>query len=287
MQRVERQKHKDRKRRRLTGLLLCAVLLAVSVTVALILNNKAKEEPPKSREKISGAITQRNTEDLQQVTITLRGEKPWTLLQDENGKIYYPNSFLDIARSFGLLYDEISKIMIRKVFERFRDKTDLSVSLNLGIRDIKNKEITELIFDELARSPHPENYVFEILENEDVANYNELVAFVDRVHELGGLISIDDFGSGFSNLQHLLSIHSDFLKIDGSIVVNCCNSKDSENIIALIMGWKKLSSNNIGVVAEFVENDDIQKKLMMYDVDYSQGYLFSKPSPHLEGEKDA
>lgn len=208
-------------------------------------------------------------------------------LQDENGKIYYPNSFLDIARNYGLLYDEISKIMIRKVFDRFRDKDHLSVSLNLGIRDIKNKEITELIYDELSRSPHPENYVFEILENEDISDYNELVAFVDRVHELGGLISIDDFGSGFSNLQHLLSIHSDFLKIDGSIVVNCCNNKESENVIALIMGWKKLGARKISIVAEFVENDDIQQKLMMYDVDYSQGYLFSKPSPHLEGEKEA
>ncbi len=206
-------------------------------------------------------------------------------LRDENGKIYYPNSFLDVARNYGLLYDEISKIMIRKVFERFRDKEGLSVSMNLGIRDIKNKEITELIYDELAKSPHPDNYIFEILENEDVADYNELVAFVDRVHEMGGLISIDDFGSGFSNLQHLLSIHSDFLKIDGSIVVNCCNSKESENVIALITGWKKLSANRIGIIAEFVENDGIQKKLMMYDVDYSQGYLFSKPSPHLEGEQ--
>jgi len=207
-------------------------------------------------------------------------------LRDENGKIYYPNSFLDIARSFGLLYDEISKIMIRKVFDRFREKKDLSVSINLGIRDVKNREIIELIYEELGRSPHPDNYIFEILENEDIADYNELISFVDRVHELGGLISIDDFGSGFSNLKHLLSIHSDFLKIDGSIVVNCCNSKDSENIIALIMGWKKLSSYNIGVVAEFVENDDIQNKLMMYDVDYSQGYLFSKPSPKLHDEEE-
>jgi EAL domain-containing protein (putative c-di-GMP-specific phosphodiesterase class I) len=210
-------------------------------------------------------------------------------LKDENGKIYYPNSFLSIARTFGLLYDEISKIMIRKVFDRFRDEAELSVSINLGIRDIKNKEITDLIYDELSKVSHPGNYIFEILENEDIADYNELIAFVDRVHELGGLISIDDFGSGFSNLKHLMSIRSDFLKIDGSIVVNCCNSKQSENIIALIMSWKKLSSNNIRVVAEFVENDEIQKKLIMYDVDYSQGYLFSRPSPDLmesEEKKD-
>lgn len=87
MQKVERQKHKDRKRRRLTGLLLCAVLLAGCVTAAILLRNKAEEPPPESRKRITGAITKRKAEDLKQVTITLRGEKPWSLLQDEDGKL--------------------------------------------------------------------------------------------------------------------------------------------------------------------------------------------------------
>lgn len=88
MQKVERQKHKDRKRRRLTGLILCAVLLAACVTAALLLRKKAVEEqPPKARERITGAVTHRNTEDLEQVTVTLRGEEPWTLFQDSDGKL--------------------------------------------------------------------------------------------------------------------------------------------------------------------------------------------------------
>ena len=139
----------------------------------------------------------------------------------------------------------------------------------------------ELIFDSLSQVAHPENFVFEILENEDIDDYNELVSFVDRVHELGGKISIDDFGSGFSNLQHVLSIHSDFLKIDGSIIHNCCANPESENIIALIAAWKRLSNRKIGIVAEFVENEEIQEKVIGYEVDFSQGYLFSRPSPDI------
>ncbi|MBO4473697.1 MAG: EAL domain-containing protein, partial [Clostridiales bacterium] len=190
-------------------------------------------------------------------------------IEDENGKIYYPGSFLDVARSFGVLYDAISKIMIRKVFERFRDLPDKSVSINIGIRDIKNKEVLELIYDSLSSVPHPENFVFEILESEDIDDYNELVGFVDRVHELGGLIAIDDFGSGFSNLQHLLSIHSDYLKIDGSIVRNCYINQESENLLALISGWKRMSSYKISIIAEYVENEEIQKKIVSFDVDFS------------------
>ncbi len=202
-------------------------------------------------------------------------------LEDENGKIYYPGSFLDVARSYGLLYDSLSAIMIRKVFQRFQNIENKSVSLNLSIRDIKNPEIINSIFEFLSTTKHPENFVFEILENEDISDYDELIAFVDRIHDLGAQISIDDFGSGFSNLQHIANIHSDYLKIDGSIVRKCCEDKEMENLLALIAGWKKISFRPIKIIAEFVENEEIQQKLLAYGIDYSQGYLFSKPSPEL------
>jgi len=202
-------------------------------------------------------------------------------LEDENGKIYYPGSFLDVARSYGLLYDSLSKVMIRKVFDRFCHLDNVSVSINLSIRDIKNREITEYIFEFLSTAKHPENFVFEILENEDIDNYDELVAFVDRIHFFGGKISIDDFGSGYSNLMHIANIHSDFLKIDGSIIRNACTDEQSANLISLIMYWKKISNMQFKIVAEFVENAEIQNMLMKHGIDYSQGYYFSKPAPDL------
>ncbi len=205
-------------------------------------------------------------------------------IEDETGKICYPGEFLDVARSYGLLYDTLSRTMIAKVFEKFKGYTGLSVSLNLGMRDIKNRELVEFICDFLTTADHPENFVFEILENEDVDDYESILDFVDRVHHLGGRISIDDFGSGYSNLLHIVSIHSDYIKIDGSIVRKCDVDPESENIIALISGWRNLSARSIGIIAEYVENEEIQKKLESYNIDFSQGYLFSKPSPDVEEE---
>ena len=202
-------------------------------------------------------------------------------LEDENGNLYLPKDFLSVARSFGLLYDSLSLIMLKKVFERFRDEEDRAVSINIGIRDIQNPDIVDCIYDTLSTMKHPENFIFEFLENEDVEDYNDLVTFVDKIHDLGGLISIDDFGNGYSNLQHILSIHSDFIKIDGSIVRNCCIDKESENLVALITGWKSLSARNVKIIAEFVENEEIQKMMEIYNIDFSQGYLFSKPSKDL------
>ncbi len=202
-------------------------------------------------------------------------------LEDENGNVYSPYRFLDVARSYGLLYDSVSAIMVRKVFERFRDVEGASVSINLGMRDIKNRDMMEYIYDFLAAAKHPEQFVFEILESEDVEAYDVLESFVDHIHRLGGKISIDDFGSGYSNLQHIVGIHSDYLKIDGSIVRRCCENREAELLITLIMGWKNLSAQKIKVVAEFVENEEIQNMLVKYGVDYSQGYLFAKPTPDI------
>ncbi len=203
-------------------------------------------------------------------------------LEDENGKVYYPDKFLDVARSFGLLYDSLSEMMMRKVFDRFKDSESASVSINLSIRDITNRRITDFIYEFLSTAKYPKNFVFEILENEDISDYDELVVFVDKIHDLGGQISIDDFGSGYSNLQHIASIQTDYLKIDGSIVRKCCEDEQSANLIALISGWRRLSSGNVSIVAEYVENQDIQDLLLDFETDFSQGYLFSRPSPDID-----
>lgn len=202
-------------------------------------------------------------------------------LQDEAGNIYNPGNFLDVARSYGILYDLISRQMINCVFDRFENECGISVSINLGIRDIKNSETSDLIFDRLMRVRDPGCFVFEILENEDIEDYDDMVSFVDRIHEFGGKISIDDFGSGFSNLRHITGIHSDYVKIDGSLVRECCENKETENLIALIADWKRLNDKKIEIVAEFVENEGIQDIMIKYGIDYSQGYYFSVPSRKL------
>ncbi|MBR6401919.1 MAG: EAL domain-containing protein [Eubacterium sp.] len=203
-------------------------------------------------------------------------------LEDENGKLYYPNSFLDVARTYGVLYDSISKSMIQKVFEMFKGAEEYCVSINLGVRDIRNKELIDYIYDFLSTVKYPSHFIFELLENEDIDDYNSMIEFVDKIHELGGKISIDDFGSGFSNLQHVINLEVDILKIDGSIVRNCCDNAGAENLLALIATWKGLTNDQVQIVAEFVENEEIQNKLLSYDIDYSQGYFFSKPSADID-----
>jgi EAL domain-containing protein (putative c-di-GMP-specific phosphodiesterase class I) len=198
-------------------------------------------------------------------------------LEDDNGKIYYPNQFLDVAREFSVLYDKISFMMIKKVLNTFRDRTDSKVTMNLSITDIKNNDIVTYILDFLSKAPYPENYIFEIVENEDINDYDYISEFSSQIHKLNAKIAIDDFGSGYSNFMHIINLNFDYIKIDGEIVKDCVTNEKCESVIKMISMWREVQKGNVKVIAEYVENEEIQELIMDNNIDYSQGYYFAKP----------
>ncbi len=203
-------------------------------------------------------------------------------IEDEKGGIHYPGEFLGVARKFGSLYDGISEMMIRKVFARFDNVPGVKVSMNLGIRDIENEELMRYVYGFLSTTAYPGNFVLEILESEDIDDYDVIREFVSRVHLLGAKVALDDFGSGFSNLQHVVNLDFDFLKIDGSIVRKCAEDETCRALLGMICSWKGLFGRDINIVAEFVENEAIQNILMQFEVDYSQGFLFAFPEKTID-----
>ncbi len=86
MQKVERKKH-GKKHSRLVWVLLCFVLLAGCVIAAVVMQNRANEEPPAARTRQAGAITQRNREDLDTLTVTKRGGETWTAKRQEDNTL--------------------------------------------------------------------------------------------------------------------------------------------------------------------------------------------------------
>ena len=67
MQKVERQKKRNRGHKRIMGLLLCALLFAGGVTGGILLGNKAQEAPEPARAPVAGAITRRAEDELKSI----------------------------------------------------------------------------------------------------------------------------------------------------------------------------------------------------------------------------
>jgi PAS domain S-box-containing protein/diguanylate cyclase (GGDEF)-like protein len=206
---------------------------------------------------------------------TLEWEKYESLVRiiDENGEVISPFFFLEIAKNTRY-YDIITKTMIKKSFEMF-ENSSRSFSVNLSVKDILNPEIANYIIQMLENYSSGERVVFEIVESEEIENYEAIKAFIFKVKGFGSKIAIDDFGSGYSNFNYILEIQTDFIKIDASLIKHIHQDKNARILVETIVSFAK--KMNIATIAEYVENEEIFKIVQEIDIDYSQGYYFSKP----------
>ena len=92
-------------------------------------------------------------------------------------------------------------------------------------------------------------------------------------------IAIDDFGAENSNLSRLIEISPDYLKIDGQFIRNIVDDKNSQIIVDGIISICKKC--DIKIIAEYVHNEAVQKKIQELGIEYSQGYYFGEPRADL------
>ena len=195
-------------------------------------------------------------------------------LADGDRNVVAPQAFLDISKKCGC-YPQITEKVIQNSFA-ILDKTDADVSINISVADIEHRPTRSMIVDFLEQHrPQAKRVVFELLENEMTRDYERIHAFATEVKSYGARIAIDDFGSGYSNYERLISYRPDILKIDGSLIRTLDHNSYSLSIVRSIVTFAK--EQELEVVAEFVENEAIFEIVKELGIEYSQGYLFGKP----------
>lgn len=199
-------------------------------------------------------------------------------LIDDDNNIITPYNFLSIAKKSRLYY-ELTKIMIQKSCHYF-EHLDCDFSVNLSVEDMLNSEIVEYIKQKIKKYNVTQKIIFEILESEGIENYEEISIFINEMKALGCRIAIDDFGSGYSNFEHLLKLNIDYIKIDASLIKNLDTDKNAQIIVETIVDFaKKL---NIVTIAEFVHNEAVSKKIKELKVDRTQGFFMAEPQEHVD-----
>ena len=113
------------------------------------------------------------------------------------------------------------------------------------------------------------------------AKYIEL-EIMNNLKKIGFLISMDDFGSGYSSLNMLKEIPMDILKLDQKFIMETYNSKRSKIIVTKVIEMAK--ELGMKVISEGVETEEQFKLLKEVKCDMAQGYLFGKPMPIEEFE---
>jgi len=197
----------------------------------------------------------------------------------------YPDVFIPISEKYNLIYD-IDKIVIEKSFAFFNYLIyelgySGKMSFNASIQTLNNPLFVDFLKNLKEKYSIPNNKIeVEITENILITNIDFIQKQLNKIKQLHFLISLDDFGTGFSSISYLSELTIDKIKIDKSFLKEVETIKRKENIIKSII----FLANSIGieVIAEGVENlnsVDILKKYKCFNI---QGYYYSKPLPIKE-----
>jgi len=196
------------------------------------------------------------------------------LLCDE--KIYSPHNFISIAKDSGFLH-EITKIMIEKTFAYLATQPkETTCSINITEDDLQSHTLKDILIEAAQKYNITTNrIILEILEGVTATGAKNNILQLQEIKSVGFQLAIDDFGVEYSNFERLQELDIDFIKIDAKYIKTIHINPKSYQIVKAIASFAK--SMDIKVIAEYVENEEIEEKVTELEIEFSQGYLFSKP----------
>ncbi len=198
-------------------------------------------------------------------------------LKDDD-EIISPFLFMEAAKVTGNL-SYVTKSLITQSFKKF-SRTEFDFSINITGEDLSQNYLELFLLKNVNKyGINPSRVVLELLEDITTLDTTSILSQLNSLRENGFKVAIDDFGTDKSNFSRLLEFDPDYLKIDGSFIKNIVTDRKSQIITEAIVLICKRS--NIEIIAEFIHNEEVQKKVKELGIDYSQGYYFGEPSPEL------
>jgi diguanylate cyclase (GGDEF)-like protein len=156
------------------------------------------------------------------------------------------------------------------------DQKGLTTSINISARDLLDPDLPRFVQDLLSEyAVAAGRLCLELTESAFVDDPGTAFATVERLHDLGVKLAIDDYGTGYSSLAYMQRLPMHELKIDRSFVGKMLRSRDNETIVRSTIEL----GHNLGlmVTAEGIEETEAMAMLARMGCDTGQGFLIAKP----------
>ena len=204
------------------------------------------------------------------------------LIRPEGEEYISPEEFVPIAEKCGLIiemddlvFEKVCSFITREKISEYGIKTiEVNLSGNEAV-DIKTHD--RLICKMEKYNIPPEFINFEITDTSYINNDEVFKENVKKLKERGSTFSMDDFGSGYSNLLELLKMDYLIVKLDKEFVWQCLDSEKPENLRMLKHTINFLKDYGLHILAEGVETLEQAKELIDNGVEYLQGFYYSRP----------
>ena len=196
----------------------------------------------------------------------------------KNGEVL-PGKFIPLVEKTGLMRELTAWVIdhtIAQLSAWRRRGLSLPVSINLAASDFSRPDFAEQLEQKL-RDAHldPSLLGVECLETEKMLESPAALNGLEMLKQRGFKISLDDFGSGYSNINYLRQIPMDIIKLDRSIVNKI--DRDKASLIIARNVIRLLKQLDYVVLAEGVEDGKTAEILKDLGCDEVQGYFFARP----------
>ena len=204
---------------------------------------------------------------------------------ESDGSVIEPSDFIPIFEQNGFVIrtDRFVWEEVCKTLKKWKDENLplVPISINVSRRNLLNDDFTEYLTELMNEYQIDKNLIeIEITESFD-APINE--SLVKQLKKNGFRLLMDDFGAGYSSLNHLHKTDFDIIKLDKEFLSKFMESNRGRMIVQRTISMIK--DINLNIVAEGVETPEQARFLEDHGCDTAQGFLYSKPLPVPEFEK--
>ena len=213
-------------------------------------------------------------------TTKVMGAESLVRWQHPEKGLIFPKDFIPMFEQ-NMLITKLDEYIWEESCRILRDYIDkgytaVPISVNVSRMDIYSLDLSKIFVNLTDKYNIERRYLeIEITESAFTSDEEQILKAVDELRELGFIVLMDDFGSGYSSLNMLKDISVDVLKIDTRFLEagRDGNTKGKEILESVIKMAKWIG---LAVIAEGVETDEQKNFLLDRGCNYAQGFYFSR-----------
>ncbi len=193
-----------------------------------------------------------------------------------------PLKFLPLAEQAGLMRGLTHWVLDQALAQcaAWRGGGELTVSVNISATNLIDAEFAGSVRDLLDRHALPADaLVLEITETSLIAEFDRARIAVDELNDIGVVVSIDDFGTGFTSLAYLSELTVGELKLDRTFISRLANDGKGRDVQLVRSTIDLGHALGMRVVAEGIEDQATLDLLRGLGCDVAQGYFVGRPAP--------
>lgn len=206
-------------------------------------------------------------------------------IHDVNGTIIPPNIFIEVAEKTGLIV-KLGEIVFEKVCQFIQKENPAQygieyIEVNLSIIQCGYEYLAERFMKIMRKyNISPENINLEITETASLDEKRILLQNMKDLREFGVSFSLDDFGTGRSNLNYIVDMPVDIVKFDKDMIQAYFSSDKAKYVMDAAMHM--IHGMKLHIVSEGIETEEQYDTMEKLGISFIQGYYFSRPLPEKE-----